>query len=239
MSGIASVSLKSLSSSRTALRLTGVRVAVWRCVRCSRLLPVRLASSCGLGRCLPPWARASDLLLQQAEFLQVVRGEADQVALAGDGDLQRLANPPRRVGGEAGAVAHVEAVDRLHQPADGFLQQVGVREAVVAEPLGDVGGEADVGAGEPVLEVDVAVAEAADGDDFAAVFGAVFADELGHRPRFERRPDGAQSLGKWRSSTRTSSLLQSQKLVSSSRSSSGVSRSEEKVVSEVSSTLAV
>src|SRR3954463_4291917 len=46
------------------------------------------------------------------------------------------------------------------------------------------------------------------------------------------------SVGKWRSSTRTSSLLQSQKLVSSSRSSSGVSRSDEKVVTEVSATLA-
>ena len=64
-------------------------------------------------------------------------------------------------------MADVEAVDRLHQPADGFLEQVGVAEAVVAEPLGDVGGEADVGGGEPVLVVDVAVVEAADGDDLA------------------------------------------------------------------------
>ena len=45
--------------------------------------------------------------------------------------------------------------------------------------------------------------------------------------------------GKWRISTRTSSLLQSQKLASSSRSSSGVSRSEEKVVIEGSSSTAV
>ena len=59
LSGIASVSLKSLSSSRTAFKETGVRVAVCRWVRCSRLLPVRLASSCGLGRCFPPWAKAS------------------------------------------------------------------------------------------------------------------------------------------------------------------------------------
>ena len=124
---------------------------------------MRLASSCGLGRCLPPWARASRFLLQQAEFLQVVRRQADEVALAGDGDLQRLANPPRGVGRQAGAVADVEPVDGLHQAADGFLQQVGVAEGVVAEPLGDVGGEADVGRGEPVLVVDVAVVEPADG----------------------------------------------------------------------------
>ena len=43
---------------------------------------------------------------------------------------------------------------------------------------------------------------------------------------------GPQLVGKWRIRTRTSSLLQSQKLVSSSRSSSGVSRSDEKVVGE-------
>src|SRR5262245_37115508 len=41
-----------------------------------------------------------------------------------------------------------------------------------------------------------------------------------------------------RTRTRTSSLLQSQKLVSSSRSSSGVSRSDEKVVRDESATLA-
>src|SRR5438093_1181075 len=57
---MASVSLKSLSSSRTAFSDTGARVAVCRWVRCSRLLPVREANSCGLGRCLPPWASASD-----------------------------------------------------------------------------------------------------------------------------------------------------------------------------------
>ena len=105
------------------------------------------------------------LLLEQAEFLEVVRRQADEVALAGDGDLERLADPPGRVGRQPGAVAHVEAVDGLHQAADGLLEQVGVAEGVVAEALGDVGGEADVGRGEAVLEVDVAVMEAADGGD--------------------------------------------------------------------------
>ena len=98
------------------------------------------------GQVLAAVGQGFGLLLQQAEFLQVVRRQADQVALAGDGDLQRLANPPGRVGRQAGAVADVEAVDRLHQAADGFLKQVGVAEGVMAEALGDVGGEADVGA---------------------------------------------------------------------------------------------
>ena len=62
-------------------------------------------------------------------------------------------------------MADVEAVDGLHEAADRFLQQVAVAERVVAEPLGDVGGEADVRAGEAVLEVDVPVVEPADGHD--------------------------------------------------------------------------
>jgi hypothetical protein len=43
--------------------------------------------------------------------------------------------------------------------------------------------------------MDIAVAEAADGDDLGTLIGTVFADELGHRPWFERRPDGTQFAG--------------------------------------------
>ena len=64
-------------------------------------------------------------------------------------------------------MADVEAVDGLHQAAHRFLQQVGVAEGVVAEALGDVGGQADVGRGQAVLAVDVAVVDAADGRDLA------------------------------------------------------------------------
>ena len=142
------------------------------------------------GQVLAAVGQGFGLLLEQAEFLQVVRRQADQVALPGDGDLQRLANPPGRVGRQAGAVADVEAVDRLHQAADGFLEQVGVAQGVMAEALGDVGGEADVGGSEAVLVVDVAVVQAADGEHVASVVVAVVADELGHRPGFERRRTG-------------------------------------------------
>ena len=65
-------------------------------------------------------------LLQQAQLLQMVRRQADQMALPSDGDLQRLANPPGRIGGQAGAVADVEAVDRLHQTANRFLKKIGI-----------------------------------------------------------------------------------------------------------------
>src|SRR5579883_153395 len=111
--------------------------------------------------------------------------QADQVALPGDGDLQGLANPPRRVGRQAGAVADVEAVDGLHQPADGFLQQVGVAESVVAKALGDVGGEANVGRGEAMLKVNVAIVQAANCHDTASVIIAVVADKLSHGPRLQ------------------------------------------------------
>ena len=111
------------------------------------------------GQVLAAVGQGFGFLLEQAEFLQVVRRQADQVALPGDRDLQRLPNPPGGVGGQAGAVADVEAVDGLHQAADGFLEQVGVAEGVMAEALGDVGGEADVGGGQPMLVVDVAIVE--------------------------------------------------------------------------------
>jgi hypothetical protein len=49
----------------------------------------------------------------------------------------------------------------------------------------------------------------------------------------------ALSSGEWRIRTLASSVLQSQKLVSSSRSSSGVRRSDEKVIIDGSSSTAV
>jgi hypothetical protein len=86
----------------------------------------------------------------------------------------------------------VKAIDRLHETANRFLEEVGISEAVVAESLGNVGREANVGGSEPVLVMDIAVTESANGDDFRTFIRAVFADELSHGPRFERWPDGTQ-----------------------------------------------
>lgn len=130
-------------------------------------------------------------LLEQAEFLEVVGGKADEVALACDRDLQRLTDPPSGVGRQACAMADVEAVDGLHKAADGFLEQVGVGQAMVPEPFGDVCRQSDVRRCEPVFEMHIAVAESADGDGFAAVFRAVFTDELRHGPGFEGGFTGA------------------------------------------------
>ncbi len=111
------------------------------------------------GQVLAAVSQGFGFLLEQAEFLEVVRRQADQMALAGDRDLQGLTNPPGGVGGQAGAVADVEAIDGLHQAANGFLQQVGIAEGVVAEALGHVGGQADVGGSQAMLAVDVAIVD--------------------------------------------------------------------------------
>ncbi len=127
-------------------------------------------------------------LLEKPQLLQVVRRQADQVALAGDGNLQRLPDPPGGVRRQAGAVADVEAVNRLHQAAHRFLQQVGIPQSVMAETLGHVGGQADVGRGQAVLAMDVTVVNPANGGNLAGFSVAVIADELGHRPGFQGRP---------------------------------------------------
>src|SRR5262249_34709018 len=107
------------------------------------------------GKMLAAMSQRLGLLLQQAEFLQMVRRKADQVALAGHSDLKRLPNPPSGVGGEARAVADIKAIDGLHQSANGFLKKVGVAERVMAEALGNVSGKTNVGRGESVLQMDV------------------------------------------------------------------------------------
>ena len=114
------------------------------------------------GQVLAAVGQGLGFLLQQTELLQVVRRQADEMALAGHRDLQRLPNPPGRIGRQPCAVADVEAVDRLHQAADGLLKQVRITQGVMAEPLGDVGRQANVRRGQPMFAVDVAVVNLAD-----------------------------------------------------------------------------
>ncbi len=127
-------------------------------------------------------------LLEEAEFLEVVRREADEMALAGNGDLECLSNPPGRVGGEPCAVADVKTIDGLHQSANGFLQQVGIPEGVMTEPLGDVGSETDVGRSEAMFAVDIAIVNSSNAGDFSSRPVAKVPDELRHGPGFHRWP---------------------------------------------------
>ena len=89
-------------------------------------------------------------------------------------------------------MADVEAVDGLHQAAHGFLQKIGIAEGVMAETLGHVGGQADVGAGQAMLAMDVAIMDAAHGHHLAGLAVAVIADELRHGPGIQRRTMAAQ-----------------------------------------------
>src|SRR5262249_46585819 len=102
-------------------------------------------------------------------------------------DLKRLANPPRRVGRQAGAVADVEAINRLHQAAYGFLQQVGITEGVMAKAFGDVGGEADIGGSEAMLAVNVAIVDETNCLHFSGLAVAIISNKLSHGPGLEGR----------------------------------------------------
>src|ERR1700733_3203466 len=121
-----------------------------------------------------------------------MRRQAHEMALSGHGDLQSLPNPPGRIGCEPGAVADVEPVNRLHQAADGFLQEVRIAKGVMAEALGHMGGEPNVGGSQAVLAMDIAVMDLADSGDFAGFVVAVVADKLSHRPRLKDGSLGAQ-----------------------------------------------
>ncbi len=138
-------------------------MAVCRWVRCSRLLPVRDAEFLRAGQVLAAVSQRFGFLLQQAQFLQVVRRKADQMALPGNRNLKRLANPPSCIGGEPGAVADIETIDRLHQTANGFLKQIGVTERMMAEALGNVSGKANVRRGKTMFVVNIAIVETANG----------------------------------------------------------------------------
>ena len=117
----------------------------------------------GIGDMLAAVSHGFGLLLEESQFLEVMRRQADEMALAGDGDLQRLPNPPGRVGCKAGAVTDVEAVNSLHEAADSFLQQIAIAQGMVPEPLGDVGSQADIGRRQPMLVMHIAILEPANG----------------------------------------------------------------------------
>src|SRR6266542_2155897 len=58
----------------------------------------------------------------------------------------------------------------------------------MAETLGDVGGEADVGGSEAMLAVNVAIMHPADGLHFSGLAVAVIPNKLSHGPGLEGRP---------------------------------------------------
>ena len=70
--------------------------------------------------------------------------QADGLALVGQGALDRLLDPPRRVGAELAALLRVEALHRLHQADVALGNQVEQRQAVVGVVMGDLHHQAQV-----------------------------------------------------------------------------------------------
>ena len=77
-------------------------------------------------------------------------------ALSASARRDRLANPPRRIGGELEAAAPVELLDRADEPERPLLDQVEEREALVAVVLRDRDDEPEVRLDHALLRVHVA-----------------------------------------------------------------------------------
>ena len=101
--------------------------------------------------------------LQLADAVADVHGQAHGAALLGHRAADRLADPERRVGGEAEAAAVVELLDRAHQADRALLDQVQQRHpgVLALEALGEVDDEAQVGLDHAVLGLEVAALDAA------------------------------------------------------------------------------
>ena len=95
---------------------------------------------------------ARDLALVAHE----VDRQLDRAGLRVHPALDRLADPPRRVGGEAVAAAPVELLDRADQPEDALLDQVEQRELRALVLLRDRDDEPEVRVDHPVLGGEVA-----------------------------------------------------------------------------------
>ncbi len=78
------------------------------------------------------------------EFLHHVRRQTDRPRLAHDRALDRLPDPPGRVGGETEAALGVELFQRVDEAEIALLDQVGQREAAVDVVLGDADDEPQV-----------------------------------------------------------------------------------------------
>src|SRR5215208_439680 len=101
--------------------------------------------------------RAADLV----ELLDHVDRDADRARLVGERAGDRLADPPRRVGGELEALAVVELLRGADEAERALLDQVQEGKALVAVVLGDRDDQAQVGLDHLLLRVEVAPLDAA------------------------------------------------------------------------------
>jgi hypothetical protein len=59
-------------------------------------------------------------------------------------------------------VAHIETIDGLHQTANGFLEEIGIAEGVMAEAFGNVSGETNISRGQAMFIVHIAIVKPSD-----------------------------------------------------------------------------
>ncbi len=90
------------------------------------------------------------------ELAKVPGAEPDRIGPSRDGPLHRLADPPGRVSGQLRLVRQIKPVDRLQEAAEALLEQVGVGDPPVAEPLGGMRDKPHVGQRELAAELGVA-----------------------------------------------------------------------------------
>ena len=94
------------------------------------------------------------------ELLDHVDGDPDRAAFVGDGARDRLADPPRGVGGELVATAVVELLDRTDQAHRALLDEVQERQPATQVGLRDRDDQAQVGLDHLLLGLHVAALDA-------------------------------------------------------------------------------
>ena len=94
------------------------------------------------------------------QALDDVDGHPDRPRLVRERPRDRLADPPRRVGGELEPAAPVELLDRADQPERSLLDEVEEGETLVPVVLRDRDDEAEVGLDHPLLRLHVPALDA-------------------------------------------------------------------------------
>lgn len=104
--------------------------------------------------------KAADFLLEFIEGAELVGGQTDDAGVLGDGLENGLTNPPHSVGDELEAAGFVEALGGLDEADVTLVNQVGEAETLVLVLLGHRDHETEVGLGEAVEGLLVAVLDA-------------------------------------------------------------------------------
>jgi len=82
---------------------------------------------------------------QALDLVHEMDGEADGLALVGEGPADGLFDPPAGVGAELHATAGLETIDRLHQAEVAFGNKIQNGETAVVVIRGDFHDEAEIG----------------------------------------------------------------------------------------------